>query len=1741
MKNRRRQLGATLAIALVLTPLMTPIAHAQTSTPTVSAVTEKPNNSVESKLPTSPQSSGDKITTASTSSKEDKKTDGTKKAAETGSLHPLEEANTELAPGITENKNTFMGDKETQTVMHKVTVDMKEAELRPGLPNDGNKMGIQTVRDEANAAIKHNQNVVAAVNADFFDFNTGAVSGPVIKDGELIQKFNFDPTTPESYLGVLNDGTVEIGDHDKYESRLKNHELKHALGGLGQLVIDGEINNKLPNIPGNEHSARSAVGITKTGKVFFVSVDGQQAPYSDGMSPAELAKTMKDQGAYQALNFDGGGSTTYVSRTPGQKDLTVKNRPSDGSERAISTSWQIVSKTTSDGKLDRANVTPDAEAYVPKATVNFKATGAYNSGAPVDLPASGLSWSLSDDSFGTIDDKGTFKSTGKTGDVTAKLKQGDKVLGQATITIVEPDTFKFTNKELSMNPGETKSLGLSAKANGRDVHLTADSLKWDVPKELGIMTGIDTLKSASKTGSGTITATLNGTNLKASLLVSLGQLPKVIFDFENGIGDWVSTNSGKDKETSNIDIVDSSDGGQVRFGKHALEIGYDFSKCTPKVTYGSYAGPNTQLVKVPGAPKAMGMWVYGTPEVQGAWLRMTVFTKDKPGGFPLDFVDQSTGIDWVGWKYVEAPIPNDTTYPITISPKLALRLMSVNSGTPGGGPLNKGKIYVDNIRAVYGENKDDLTSPIIDSVDSDGQSYTKNDPTITVKLHDDKSDPNMSGIDWQNSRITIDDQDLTGDKSFTHDPDGSMTVKGKKFINGTHHLVATAVDKFGNITTKDTYFTVKDSQDYGIHLNQLDKVAPLGGLAKFSVTADDLTKLKSGKFSFKLAPGLSIKDVDYTSDSPNNQYKWDANTHILEFNLDKMGTDKTKPIMTVTLLVDRDIPANEPVTYQMTSASVTPIVAVGADTQLTAASKPQDISIQSKFHLKHTPIVTGLANAITVLDDHDKPASGITVTAQSAKGDSITLGESDKDGKVATDKLKVAGRYMVSAQKGSEYGFQVPTYVYAPGENLSVVPSHLLTGATQDPTTKKTITWMTTPTNNKLKSFMQIATEKDYSAKKSAAFTSSQEGHSSLFTYNADAKAVMVNRVDATGLKPGTAYAYRVGDGTNWSEVRHFRTLTDSTKFSFNVFGDTQVGNAGQLGDFGKFLDGIEASKNDKPSFAIHVGDFNDDQTLYSEAEVTAHIFDQHPYYDSMDMIHVMGNHEYMGDDGSKSVEMLGVPNGNGPKTIRKGTYSVDYGNMHIASIGWTDNPDEMKKEMDWLRQDMQKSDKTWRIVTTHQPAYNKNPADARSSMFNKMLPPVCDELGIDVVFSGHDHSYGRTFTLKNGKKSKQGTTYIAAGHTGKKTYDIKPNQPEVWDMIQTEANKAQKTFLTVKVDGNKLSLSTVDEKGNQVDAAQLTAMKHMVTVPGTTPGSTTPGSTTPGSTAPGATHPGSTTPGSTAPGATHPGSTTSGTSTPGDSTSGSATPGVSKPETSKPSVTKPEPSQPTTPSATKPTTKKTPAKVIGVRGLALYRKPNFSKGARMNSFSKQPQMRQPEFAVLGTVKAKNGRLRFHVRDVNRKSKTYKQTGYITDSSSYVQNADYTKLVKRVTVINAKGLSGYKSAKLTGKVKHHYRQGQVLRVKRLIHRGQSLVFQLTNGAYITANKQQVQAGKLKMPRMIKTKHRVTLYKEAELKHRLHGIAANKQLKVQGWDYSVHGTLRYRVAGGYVTANHNLVK
>jgi exopolysaccharide biosynthesis protein len=54
-----------------------------------------------------------------------------------------------------------------------------------------------------------------------------------------------------------------------------------------------------------------------------------------GLRTKELAEMMRKLGADDALNLDGGGSSTLVAREPGEQDVTVQNVPSDGSQRRV--------------------------------------------------------------------------------------------------------------------------------------------------------------------------------------------------------------------------------------------------------------------------------------------------------------------------------------------------------------------------------------------------------------------------------------------------------------------------------------------------------------------------------------------------------------------------------------------------------------------------------------------------------------------------------------------------------------------------------------------------------------------------------------------------------------------------------------------------------------------------------------------------------------------------------------------------------------------------------------------------------------------------------------------------------------------------------------------------------------------------------------------------------------------------------------------------------------------------------------------------------------------------------------------------------------------------------------------------------------------------------------------------------------------------------------------------------------
>lgn len=102
-----------------------------------------------------------------------------------------------------------------------------------------------------------------------------------------------------------------------------------VVGGGPILVQDGRIVLEPCSSAFCGRNPRTAIGWTSNGRVLLVVIDGRQPRWSVGASLAELARIMQDLGAVQAMNLDGGGSSTMVV------EGEVVNKPSDGRQRNV--------------------------------------------------------------------------------------------------------------------------------------------------------------------------------------------------------------------------------------------------------------------------------------------------------------------------------------------------------------------------------------------------------------------------------------------------------------------------------------------------------------------------------------------------------------------------------------------------------------------------------------------------------------------------------------------------------------------------------------------------------------------------------------------------------------------------------------------------------------------------------------------------------------------------------------------------------------------------------------------------------------------------------------------------------------------------------------------------------------------------------------------------------------------------------------------------------------------------------------------------------------------------------------------------------------------------------------------------------------------------------------------------------------------------------------------------------------
>ena len=202
---------------------------------------------------------------------------------------------------------------------------MKKNSLYVGTPNDDYKVGhvIAKVPEMIDSAVLNGQDVLAAMNADFFDmFGDGSPSGLCVKNGRVVA--NAESTRP--FIGVKKDGSPVITTLTESPELLD--ELEQAAAGLEMILKDGELFEWGPLEPFSfVRHPRTAAGVTADGSVLLLEVDGRIPEYSNGASLIDLAELLKRFGAVRAVNLDGGGSS--VTYTGAGDEFLLRSNPAD--------------------------------------------------------------------------------------------------------------------------------------------------------------------------------------------------------------------------------------------------------------------------------------------------------------------------------------------------------------------------------------------------------------------------------------------------------------------------------------------------------------------------------------------------------------------------------------------------------------------------------------------------------------------------------------------------------------------------------------------------------------------------------------------------------------------------------------------------------------------------------------------------------------------------------------------------------------------------------------------------------------------------------------------------------------------------------------------------------------------------------------------------------------------------------------------------------------------------------------------------------------------------------------------------------------------------------------------------------------------------------------------------------------------------------------------------------------------
>ncbi|HUH12233.1 MAG TPA: metallophosphoesterase family protein [Longimicrobiales bacterium] len=312
-----------------------------------------------------------------------------------------------------------------------------------------------------------------------------------------------------------------------------------------------------------------------------------------------------------------------------------------------------------------------------------------------------------------------------------------------------------------------------------------------------------------------------------------------------------------------------------------------------------------------------------------------------------------------------------------------------------------------------------------------------------------------------------------------------------------------------------------------------------------------------------------------------------------------------------------------------------------------------------------------------------------------------------------------------------------------------------------------------------------------------------------------------------SGLEPGTAYRYRAGR-TGFSPVNRFRTAAEEEPFSFLYMSDVHVHNPipGRLGAAVASLETARALAGE-----VHFTVFGGDMLAYGSAWDAWQSLTDSPLVRTQMTAFTPGNHEFY--DNTATSRGPGYFNAfvynpdNGAEGVENTSYHFRAGDVLFLSISSEDSwssAELLESQKRWFREVVEASDAGVVVAFTHRPFYNGSTGNAGHARTNRdNWSALFDELGVDLVLSGHDHVYVRTAPTYAGERSAdpdRGTVYVGSTAVGDRYREADPENP--YTNIERIIGGARTLGTIVTVEGGSVRLRTYDLSGAIVDEAVL-------------------------------------------------------------------------------------------------------------------------------------------------------------------------------------------------------------------------------------------------------------------------------------------------------------------------------